>query len=168
MAVNVSPVQLRQPNFLGLIDEAIRQTGTDPAQLEIEITESVAVGGLDPIVELLEKIRALGVSVALDDFGTGYSSLSYLQKLPADRLKIDRSFVAALENDDQGTRIARTIILLGRELKLEVIAEGVESQTVADALVALGCETAQGYHYARPMPEDEFVEWLARRNWQEG
>ena len=117
---------------------------------------------------MLEKIRALGVSVALDDFGTGYSSLSYLQKLPADRLKIDRSFVAALENDDQGTRIARTIILLGRELKLEVIAEGVESQTVADALVALGCETAQGYHYARPMPEDEFVEWLARRNWQEG
>ena len=162
MAVNVSPVQLRQPNFLGLIDEAIRQTGSDPAQLEIEITESVAVGGIDPIIKLLEEIRARGVSVALDDFGTGYSSLSYLQKLPADRLKIDRSFVSALEKNDQGTRIARTIILLGHELELEVIAEGVESQSTADVLVALGCETAQGYHYARPMSEDEFVEWLAR------
>ena len=168
MAVNVSPVQLRQPNFLGLIDEAIRQTGSDPAQLEIEITESVAVGGIDPIIKLLEEIRARGVSVALDDFGTGYSSLSYLQKLPADRLKIDRSFVSALEKNDQGTRIARTIILLGHELELEVIAEGVESQSTADVLVALGCETAQGYHYARPMSEDEFVEWLARYNRLEG
>ncbi|HNS45046.1 MAG TPA: EAL domain-containing protein, partial [Alphaproteobacteria bacterium] len=135
--------------------------GSDPAQLEIEITESVAVGGIDPIIKLLEEIRARGVSFALDDFGTGYSSLSYLQKLPADRLKIDRSFVSALEKNDQGTRIARTIILLGHELELEVIAEGVESQSTADVLVALGCETAQGYYFAKPLAEKDLLALLS-------
>ena len=104
----------------------------------------------------------MGVTVAIDDFGTGYSSLAYLDKLPADRLKIDRSFIRALERDDNGTRIARTIIILGRELGLQVIAEGVESQKLEELVMALGCNETQGYYYGHPMQESEFIAWHAR------
>ena len=168
MAVNISSVQLRQPNFLDLVHEALRQTDSQATDLELEITESVAVGGLEPVVDLLTQLRALGVTVAIDDFGTGYSSLSYLDRLPADRLKIDRSFVHALERNDHGTRIARTIIVLGRELGLKVIAEGVENQSLADLVVGLGCNEAQGFHYARPMPEEDFIAWLQRQREGQG
>lgn len=162
MAVNISPVQLRQPGFVESVSEALRLTRSRPADLELEITESVAVGGLDPVIALLKRLRAMGATVAIDDFGTGYSSLAYLDKLPADRLKIDRSFVRALERDDNGTRIARTIIVLGRELGLQVIAEGVENQNLEELVQALGCNETQGYHYGHPMQESEFIAWHAR------
>jgi EAL domain-containing protein (putative c-di-GMP-specific phosphodiesterase class I) len=106
-------------------------------------------------------LRDSGITVAIDDFGTGYSSLSYLERLPADRLKIDRSFVQGLERGQGAARIPRTIIALGRELGLRVIAEGVENESVALAVRALGCHEAQGYHFARPMVEADFVAWLA-------
>ena len=160
MAVNVSPVQLRQPDFLAQVQEALAETGTAADGLELEVTESIAVGGLESAVDLLRRLREMGVTVAIDDFGTGYSSLSYLERLPADRLKIDRSFMRSLANGDAGGRIARTIIVLGRELGLTVLAEGVESEAVAAEVAALGCAEAQGYHYGRPMAEEAFVAWL--------
>ena len=160
MAVNLSPVQLRQTGFLAVVQEALRQTQSEASALEIEITESVAVGGLEPVIDILTRLREMGSTVAIDDFGTGYSSLSYLERLPADRLKIDRSFVQSLERDDHGSRIARTIIALGRELGLTIVAEGVENETVGRLVTALGCAEAQGYHYGRPMSEEQFLEWL--------
>ncbi|MBL8400441.1 EAL domain-containing protein [Accumulibacter sp.] len=162
MAVNISPVQLRQPGFIESVSEALHLTRSRPADLELEITESVAVGGLEPVIALLKRLRAMGVTVAIDDFGTGYSSLAYLDKLPADRLKLDRSFVRALERDDNGTRIARMIVVLGRELGLQVIAEGVENQKLEELVMALGCNETQGYHYGHPMQESEFIAWHAR------
>jgi len=161
MAVNVSPIQLRQTDFVAQVCEALRETGTPPERLEIEVTESVAVGGLEPAVGRLRVLREMGVTVAIDDFGTGYSSLSYLERLPADRLKIDRSFMRGLARGEHGGRIARTIIALGRELGLTVLAEGVESAEMAAQVAQLGCSEAQGYFYARPMTEDAFVAWLA-------
>ncbi len=163
MAVNVSPVQLRQPDFLAQVQEALAETGTEAEGLELEVTESIAVGGLESAVDHLRRLREMGVTVAIDDFGTGYSSLSYLERLPADRLKIDRSFMRSLANGEAGGRIARTIIVLGRELGLTVLAEGVESEAVAAEVAALGCAEAQGFHYARPMPEEAFVAWLQAR-----
>ncbi len=164
MAVNISPVQLRQPDFFKLIQQALQATGTSPHNLELEITESVAVGGLDALIPLLNDLRAQGITIALDDFGTGYSSLSYLDRLPATHLKIDRSFVSALGKDGNGARIARTIIMLGREMGMTVIAEGVEDVGTAEYLLDLGCNEAQGYYFGRPMPEDEFLAWLANAN----
>ena len=112
------------------------------------------------MIEILTRLREMGSTVAIDDFGTGYSSLSYLERLPADRLKIDRSFVQSLERDDHGSRIARTIIALGRELGLTIVAEGVENEAVGRLVTALGCAEAQGYYYGRPMSEEQFLEWL--------
>lgn len=163
MAVNVSPVQLRQPDFLAQVQEALDETGAGADGLEIEVTESIAVGGLEAAVDHLQRLRDMGVTVAIDDFGTGYSSLSYLERLPADRLKIDRSFMRSLANGEAGGRIARTIIVLGRELGLTVLAEGVESEAVAAEVAALGCAEAQGFHYARPMSEEALVAWLQAR-----
>lgn len=160
MAVNISPVEMRQPDFLDLIQQSLRNTGTAPENLELEITESVAVVGLDSIIPLLNRLRAQGVSIAIDDFGTGYSSLSYLERLPANRLKIDRSFIMALANGSNGARITRTVILLGTELGMRVVAEGVEDLATAEHLRAIGCHEAQGYCYGQPMPEDEFMVWL--------
>ena len=163
MAVNVSPIQLRQGDFLAQVQEALAETGVAADGLELEVTESIAVGGLESAVELLGNLRAMGITVAIDDFGTGYSSLSYLERLPAYRLKIDRSFMRSLASGTAGGRIARTIIVLGRELGLKVLAEGVENEAVAAEVAALGCAEAQGYHYARPMPEEAFVAWLRAR-----
>ena len=160
MAVNISPVQLRQPGFRESILNALTQTGCSASCLELEITESVALGGLELAITTLTALRDSGVGIAIDDFGTGYSSLSYLEQLPANHLKIDRSFVSALPKGGHGARIARTIILLGHELGMRIIAEGVEDEAVATLLLELGCNEAQGYYYGRPMPETEFVAWL--------
>lgn len=161
MAVNVSSIQLRQADFVRQVQEALRETGSAADGLEIEITESVAVGGFEPVVGRLRLLRELGVTVAIDDFGTGYSSLAYLERLPADRLKIDRGFMRGLTRGERGGRIARTIIALGRELGLTVLAEGVENAAMAAQVVDLGCSEAQGFYYAHPMAEDDFVAWLA-------
>ena len=139
-----------------------RQTATPASALEIEITESVAIAGLDAVIGQFEALRRYGVTVALDDFGTGYSSLSYLDRLPIDSLKIDRSFVLALECD-QGERITRTIVVLGREMGLRLIAEGVESLALRDKVVEIGCHEAQGYLFGRPMNEREFIDWFTQR-----
>ncbi len=160
MAVNVSSIQLRQPSFLDFVNETLAETGTSPNFLELEITESIALEGLEAMIALLTSLRSQGIRIAIDDFGTGYSSLNYLERLPIDHLKIDRSFVLSLAASERGARIVRTIAMLGAELNVKTVAEGVENQGIGDQLRDFGCDAAQGYHYAYPMDEAEFLRWL--------
>ena len=113
--------------------------------------------------EILQRLRDTGVSLAVDDFGTGYASLAYLSELPVDEIKIDRSFVMAMDREEQHARIVRSTIDLGRNLCLSVVAEGVESAEVWERLVELGCDSAQGYFLAKPLPAAELTAWLAER-----
>lgn len=160
MAVNVSVVQFRHPDFIGMLERVITDTGVDPANVELEITESVAMLDPERIVALLNRIKEFGFTVAIDDFGTGFSSLAYLQRLPVDRLKIDRGFVGRVAFEGEGKNIAEMIIDLGRNLGMGVIAEGVEDTAQADYLRTRGCHEAQGFLYARPLDADALLDWL--------
>lgn len=162
MAVNVSAVQFGQPDFLQTLDEALHDKQIAPDCLELEVTESVSMVGMERVAAVMREIRSRQVAVAIDDFGTGFSSLSYLDQLPADRLKIDRAFVELLETERPGARIARMIVPLGHQLGMKVLAEGVETERQVAILRDLGCDEAQGYLYARPMPFEVLCEWLAR------
>ena len=163
IAVNVSPVQLDRGNLRGEVEEALQRTGLPPDRLEIEITEGFIMHEPQRAIRVLNAIRTLGVSIAIDDFGTGYSSLSYLKGLPVDRLKIDRSFVRDIPDDSDDVAITATIIGLGRNLGLGVIAEGVESPAQADFLYRQGCHEIQGFLYFRPMSASELTEALSTR-----
>jgi len=163
MAVNVSPVQFRQPGFLDIVRDAIAENSIDPGQLELEITESVALSGWTQTIERMHAIKALGALIAIDDFGTGFSSLNYLARLPADCLKIDRSFVHALDNQHSGTPIAAMVIQLGKQLGMRVLAEGVEDHEQLQTLVDLGCHEAQGMVYAPAMAQQDLLLWLGNR-----
>jgi EAL domain-containing protein (putative c-di-GMP-specific phosphodiesterase class I) len=135
--------------------------GVDGAALEIEITESTVLADPARTALVLERLAALGIRISIDDFGTGYSSLSHLRRLPVDEIKIDRSFVMGMDRDDDDATIVRSTIELGRNLGLDVVAEGVESQAVWDQLAELGCTYAQGYHLSRPLPADQVATWCA-------
>lgn len=163
MGVNVSAVQMAQPEFLDELDKVLATKGVRSDKLELEVTESVALIGMDRVTELLREVRERGLSIAIDDFGTGFSSLSYLDQLPADRIKIDRAFVEHLENNDRGARIAKLIVPLGHQLGMKVVAEGVETELQLQALRQLGCDEAQGYLFARPMRLEELLAWLDAR-----
>ena len=160
MAVNVSTTQFRQASFLAEVDLALADSGVNPETLELEITESVAVMGLTFVEEALHALRKRGISIAIDDFGTGYSSLSYLGRLPANRLKIDRSFIWALDSGRSGVNIPEMVVPLGRQLNMKIIAEGVETERQAEILRELGCDEAQGFLYAQAMPLEELLNWL--------
>ncbi|MBB5018211.1 diguanylate cyclase (GGDEF)-like protein [Chitinivorax tropicus] len=161
IAVNVSVVQFRNPDFVASVDRVLKETRIEPARLELEITESVAMQGAANVEPILQQLKALGVTLAIDDFGTGFSSLSYLQRLPVDRLKIDRAFVRDMGTQSERSSIADMIVRLGHELGLTVIAEGVESPQHVNALKQIGCEEAQGFYYSRPLPANDFLAWLA-------
>ena len=163
MSVNVSQVQFRHPEFLEKLNAALLDTGIRPNSLELEITESVAMEDADFMLETLHLVRELGISIAIDDFGTGYSSLSQLRQLPIDRLKIDRAFVSELSQEVSGRHIASMVIELGRNLKLTVIAEGIEEERQAETLLKLGCHEGQGYLYSRPLTTVQLREWLQAR-----
>lgn len=152
IAVNLSALQLKDPGLAQSVLELLRESGLDPARLELEVTESAIADNLDLAKETMEALKAEGVSIALDDFGTGYSSLSNLRALPFDRIKIDRSFVAGLnENSDSGKLVA-AIIRLGQSLGLMTTAEGIEDPDVAAALRRLGCDEGQGWLYGKAVP----------------
>lgn len=159
MGVNVSAIQFRQPDFMQLVENALRDSGLDARYLELEITESVTMSGAADFEETLDKLKSLGVQIAIDDFGTGFSSLSYLDKLPVDRLKIDRAFVNQIDSQG-GPRIAELITQLGKKLGLKVIAEGIETQAHYDALQKMNCDEGQGFLIARPMLENAIAAWL--------
>ena len=163
ISVNVSIPQFKRGNFVDNVIEITRKNGVDPSKLELEITENVLMDEPQVIIDALIKLKAKGISIALDDFGTGFSSLSYLQKLPLDRLKVDRSFVSGIA-ETGGAIIADTIINLGKQMNLKVIAEGIETIEQEAELKALGCDEVQGFYYAKPMPADEFFACLDKVN----
>ncbi|PSU34232.1 bifunctional diguanylate cyclase/phosphodiesterase [Photobacterium lutimaris] len=155
-AINISAQQLLGSNIVETIDKAIIQTGCDPQYLEIEITETVIMSDVDTALDKLIKLEALGVKIAIDDFGTGYSSLAYLSRFPIHILKIDREFIKDLPWNEDNTTITRSIVELAHNLNMQVVAEGVETQSQCDFLSSIGVEEFQGYLFGRPQPVHEF------------
>jgi len=156
LAVNISQLQFRQPDFVGKTLQTIAAFGTDARRLELELTESMLAEDLQDIIEKMSAFRTQGVTFSLDDFGTGYSSLNYLKRLPLHQLKIDQSFVRDLLTDPNDASIVRTVIALGHNLGLTVIAEGVETEEQRQFLADAGCELFQGYLFSRAMPIEAF------------
>jgi diguanylate cyclase (GGDEF)-like protein len=152
VAVNVSAVQLRTPDFVGTVAGALERSGLAPERLTIELTESALMDDVDGVREAFEALRALGVSIAIDDFGTGFSSLSTLADLPVDVLKLDRSFICAMVDSPAHQALVGGVVSLAERMGLPVVAEGVETAEQLEALRTLGCRWAQGYHLGRPAP----------------
>lgn len=157
MAINVSPVQLRNPNLPAVFIEALTRYGVDPGRIEVEITESVLLADTDANLNILQKLRDIGLKISLDDFGTGYSSFSYLRKFAFDKLKIDRSFVEPLDREPQSISIVGSINALARALQMTTVAEGVETERQFEAVRIIGCDQAQGYLFARPLMLEALV-----------
>jgi len=163
VAVNISPLQLEEPNFVALIKQILADNQLSPKQLEIEITESILLENFDEVTKKINALRELGILVAMDDFGTGYSSLTYLQRLPIDVLKIDREFVGNINVNEKSNALVASIIDLSHAFGFKVVAEGIEDQQHIEALKKMNCDIGQGYYISRPLPEDEFVKWLESR-----
>jgi diguanylate cyclase (GGDEF)-like protein len=155
LSVNLSGRQLLQPEFCSELKEMLARCRIEPSRLRLELTESMLIGNGAAALAALTQLRGAGVRLCIDDFGTGYSSLSYLHELPIDALKIDRSFVGAMGEDERKIKIVQSILLLGKGLGIDVVAEGVETAQQADLLRRLGCERAQGYFFARPAPLEQ-------------
>ena len=166
IAVNVSPIQLRQRDFVAGVLAAAAEMTRAGGRLDIEITESMVMEDINATVRVLRELGENGVRVAVDDFGTGYSSLAYIARLPVHALKIDRSFVVGMTQNEHSLAIVRAIISLARSLGLKVIAEGVETEGQAGLLQRLECDEMQGYLVSRPVPPEEVIEFLA--HWSEG
>jgi len=160
LSVNISAIDFRQRGFVEGIARTLKETGLDPTQLELEITESVLMQNIDTTVAVLRAIKQLGIRLAIDDFGTGYSSLSYLQKFPVNVLKIDQSFVGDLSIDSNDAKLVSTIISLGKSLNLHIIAEGVETLEQLEFLKIHQCEEAQGYYFSKAVEPQAFVQWM--------
>ncbi|MDP3672777.1 MAG: EAL domain-containing protein [Telluria sp.] len=163
IAVNLSARQFGSPNLLAEIETALADAALAPEHLEIELTESLFMSDIALAVDLLHAMKGLGIKLSIDDFGTGYSSLSYLSRFPIDVLKIDRSFVASITRDANDAAIVASIIALAHNLKLAVIAEGVETGAQLDYLRSHGCDQMQGYFFSRPLPAHEFEQLLRQR-----
>jgi EAL domain-containing protein (putative c-di-GMP-specific phosphodiesterase class I) len=162
--VNVSPCQLQTGRIVDDVRNALRESGVDAPLLTLEITESVLVDRGGAFATTLEQLARLGVRLAVDDFGTGYSSLSSLSRFPVDTLKIDRSFIEGMGDSEGGLELVRSIVELGGRLGLDVVAEGIETSTQADALRRLNCAYGQGFHYARPLAADTVDDYLAEQS----
>ena len=160
VAVNISPLQLEEPNFVDVVKQVLADTKLPPEQLEIEITENLLLKNFDEVTKKINALRKLGILVAMDDFGTGYSSLTYLQRLPIDVLKIDREFVANIDVDEKFNTLIGSIIDLSHAFGFKVVAEGIEDEQHVEALQQMNCDIGQGYYISRPLPEEEFVKWL--------
>ena len=165
LSVNVSVRQLLDPAFPQHVSDVIARTDMDPAELILEVTENILIENYERCALVLDRLKGLGVRLALDDFGTGYSSLSYLDRLPIDIVKIDRTFIVRLGTTPKSVTIVASIRTLARDLGLKVVAEGVETEFQRDEIAALGCEFAQGYLYAPPMPAEAIPAFLSRRRW---
>ncbi|MDX2103875.1 MAG: EAL domain-containing protein [Alphaproteobacteria bacterium] len=160
VAVNLSAVQLMQPDVAQRVMRVLEDTGLPPNRLELEITESMLMENVDQALPRLFQLQELGVRITLDDFGTGYSSLSYLRRFRLDKLKIDRSFIQDMHRDQEAAEITRTIVGLGTVLNLEIVAEGVETEEQARHLNELGCHEGQGYFFSRPLAAPDFTKFL--------
>jgi Amt family ammonium transporter len=163
VSLNVSARQFSHPAFMGHVTEALRKSEIRPDFVKIELTESVAMNDAPGTEQTMSQLRALGVKLSIDDFGSGYSSLSYLRRFSVDTLKIDQSFVSAMEGGRENRAIVRTIVTLGQNLGLEVVAEGVETPSQLETLKSFGCDAAQGYFFSKPVPS-QAVESLVALN----
>jgi diguanylate cyclase (GGDEF)-like protein len=161
--VNLSAVQLRDDRFAADVEQALRANDLPGQALTLEITESMLLSGDEDTAARLRRLKALGLSIAVDDFGTGYSSLSYLKQFPVDALKIDKSFVDTVARSTADSTLARTIVELGRGMRLETIAEGIETVEQLERLRMLDCELGQGYHFSVPLDGDELTAYLENR-----
>jgi EAL domain-containing protein (putative c-di-GMP-specific phosphodiesterase class I) len=160
VSVNLSAKQIARESLVEEVSDAIAETGIDPGNLALEITETAIIGNAETAASVLERLRDLGVRIHIDDFGTGYSSLSYLNRYPVETLKIDRSFIGRIGPEDENLDLVRTIIALAHVMGLRVIAEGVENQRQGVLLGSLGCEYGQGFFFARPHPGPFAIELL--------
>ncbi|HCG9721954.1 EAL domain-containing protein [Vibrio parahaemolyticus] len=166
VSVNFSSVQFRYcDRLLVFIKQSLEESGLPAEQFDVEVTESLLFNHDDELVDMLDNLRALGTKLTIDDFGTGYSALSYLQKFPFDRLKIDRSFMQNVFENDSDRELVNVIIAMAKALRLKIVAEGIEEQRHVDYLNELNCEFGQGFHYSRPVPAKEFEQLLNQPTW---
>ncbi|MDX6694680.1 MAG: hypothetical protein QOF02_2283 [Blastocatellia bacterium] len=160
ISVNLSVKQFMNADLLEHIKDALRETGVDPHSLKLEITESMVMENVEAAIDMLKQMRSLGIELSIDDFGTGYSSLSYLHRFPISTLKIDRSFVSRMTGNNENAEIVRTIMMLARSLKMDVVAEGVETAEQLAQLKSLDCEYGQGYYFSKPLSVEQMTPWL--------
>lgn len=163
MSVNFSSTDFAADRFVENVYNTVSKHDIPPSQIHLEITERLLMGQPDNARETLQQCREAGMGISIDDFGTGYSSLSYLHYFPIDTLKIDRSFVSQMNKDESALALIKSIIALGKNMKMHTIAEGVEDKEEADTLRELGCDIAQGYYFARPTPEKDVIEFMHNR-----
>jgi EAL domain-containing protein (putative c-di-GMP-specific phosphodiesterase class I) len=163
VAVNVSPIQFREPTLVLTVVNALAQSGLSPRRLEIEITEAVLLRDNDATLASLHQLRDLGVRVVMDDFGTGYSSLSYLRSFPFDKIKIDRSFIKDLSDETDAGAIVQAITSLAATLNITTTAEGAETQAQMDRIRSLGCTEMQGYLFSRPKSAGDIAKLFRSR-----
>lgn len=166
ISVNVSPVQLRQHDFAETVQNVLAETGLKPEDISLEITESIKLEKAPYIIKMLKDLRKTGVRISIDDFGTGYNCLKYLQELEFTSLKIDRAFVANLEND-RGRMLIDSIISLGHRMGVKVIAEGTETVEQCEQLKEMGCDMLQGYYFCKPVPAERLCFFLENNRMNE-
>jgi diguanylate cyclase (GGDEF)-like protein/PAS domain S-box-containing protein len=164
ISVNLSGKQFNTSNLIDQIRQVLRETNVEPHSLKLEITESMVMENFETAIEMLNQLRTLGIELSIDDFGTGYSSLSYLHRFPISTLKIDRSFVSRMSDNNENAEIVRTILMLARSLKMDVVAEGVETKDQLTQLAMLECEYGQGYYFSKPLDSEGAARLLAERH----
>jgi diguanylate cyclase (GGDEF)-like protein len=162
MSVNLSAGQLSRPGLAETVEAILQESGLEGSRLTLDVTETVYVKTLEVNTTVMDRLRRLGVRISIDDFGMGYSSLSYLKRLPADILKVDKSFVGGLKEDGADTAIVRMIIELAHTLGVEVIAEGVETGEQAALLEEMGCDFGQGFYFSKPLPPEDLFKYLTK------
>jgi len=162
LSINLSTRQLSQPNLVPCVDRILDRSGVNRECIKLEVTESALMEDVDEAIALLEQLKTLGIKLSMDDFGTGYSSLSYLHRFPMDTLKVDQSFIRRMDESRENTDIVKTIIMLGHNFKMDVVAEGIETEQNVQVLRTLNCEYGQGYYFSKPLPVAAVEELLAR------
>ena len=163
VSVNISAQNITTLNLPEQLNELMNRHKIPPSMLVLEVTESALMGNLTLSLDILTRLRLKGVHLSIDDFGTGFSSLSQLHKIPFTELKIDQSFVADMDKNNDSFAIVETCIMLGHKLHMEVVAEGIEDKAIYDLLVGMGCDVAQGYYIAKPMPANKLIDWNNNR-----
>jgi EAL domain-containing protein (putative c-di-GMP-specific phosphodiesterase class I) len=167
LAFNISPRQVERPDFFAKLRQTFADAGVPLSVIELEFTESAAMEVSAPVLEEIAGLRADGACIAIDDFGTGYSNLARLRSMPLDRVKLDPSLIADIETNEKARVIVQAVIQLIKGVDCEIVAEAVETVAQADILRAMGCDIVQGYVFAAPMFEDEFLAWTSNARGRE-
>jgi EAL domain-containing protein (putative c-di-GMP-specific phosphodiesterase class I) len=165
VAVNLSPSLLTNRSIVEVVSNAVNIWSVNPSCLILEVTEGAMMINPKKSLEILDEFHQLGFGVSIDDFGTGYSSLAYLKNLPADEIKIDKSFVMSMASDKKDESIVKAAVNLAHTLGLKIVAEGVEDEKTLDLLANMGCDYAQGYYMAKPMPQNDLIDWMQDSEW---